>query len=49
MYRGYTSKVINVFDKNKSKKSNLYNPKTDKAYIINFSIANLENGKNSLC
>ena len=49
MYRGYTSKVINVFDKNKSKKSNLYNQKTDKAYVINFSIENLENENNSLC
>lgn len=45
MYRGYTSKVINVFDKNKSKKSNLYNQKTDKAYVINFSIADLKMGK----
>ena len=45
MYRGYTGELINVFDKNKSKKSNLYNPKTDKAYVINFSIADLKMGK----
>lgn len=45
MYRGDTGEVINVFDKNKSKKSNLYNLKTDEAYVINFSIENLENVK----